>query len=44
MDRYAYLLMLLTYGIILNVVVIVLNRRKRHGRGVTSARPPATRQ
>jgi hypothetical protein len=31
MDRYTYLLMLLIYGIILNLVVIVLNRRKRHG-------------
>lgn len=32
MDRYTYLLMLLIYGVILNIAVIVLNRRKRHGR------------
>lgn len=31
MDRYVYLLMLLAYGVLLNVAVIVLNRRKRHG-------------
>jgi hypothetical protein len=30
MDRYVYLLMLLVYGVLLNVAVIVLNRRKRH--------------
>jgi hypothetical protein len=30
MDKYTYLIMLAAYGAIIDVVVIFLNRRKRH--------------
>ena len=30
MNKYTYLIMLAAYGAILDIVVIILNRRKRH--------------
>jgi len=30
MNKYTYLIMLAAYGAILDLVVIILNRRKRH--------------